>query len=59
MLAFVGDANDGRLSSIRTASRGTDRRLGVVGALLRIAASGDNLRRFAGEDAIKLLYAIQ
>lgn len=59
MLAFVGDANDGRLIEVCTASRGPDNRLGVLGALLGIAGSGDNLRRFAGEDAIEESYAFQ
>jgi hypothetical protein len=56
MLAFVGDANEGRLIEVCMASRGPGNRLGVLGALLGIDGSGDSLRRFAGEDAIEGLY---
>jgi hypothetical protein len=56
MLAFVGDANEGRLIEVCMASCGPGNRLGVLGALLGIDGSGDSLRRFAGEDAIEELY---
>jgi len=57
MLAFVGDANEGRLIEVCMASRGPGSRLGVFGALLGIEGSGDSLRRFDGDDAIEELYA--
>jgi hypothetical protein len=44
MLAFVGDANDGRLI--------VDCALGVDGAVSGLASIGDSLRRLLGEDAI-------
>ncbi len=53
MLAFVGDANEGRLREVCTTSRGPCDRLGVLGAVLGIDGSGDNLRLFAGEEAIE------
>jgi hypothetical protein len=59
MLAFVGDANEGRLIEVCMASRGPGSRLGVLGALLGIEGSGDSLRLFAGEDAIEEPYAFQ
>lgn len=50
MLAFVGEANDGR-DGVVCALRATGIRLGVLGA----EAVGESLRRLAGEGAIDVL----
>lgn len=53
MLAFVGDAKDGRREADRGPFCGTGIRLGVCGASMGIDVVGDVLRRLAGESAIE------